>query len=117
MLRANIRNIDPPILFAAGELGCFNMRDNTTQPVGCHYNCENPDDCKQRNKTTNSDLPTLTYVAEEDADICLCIGDNCNSQSGSGMTITLIVLSVLIVLGVTYWRLKHYCENKDNYRF
>ena len=44
-------------------MGCFTMR-NTTQNIGCKYDCKNPADCNQRDQSTHSPLPALAYAEE-----------------------------------------------------
>merc|ERR1712110_139540 len=64
---------------STGQMGCFTMTDKI-QNYGCIYECENPDDCKNRDHT-NWIVPSLAYAKNYNAggDICICTGDYCNS--------------------------------------
>ena len=78
-------------------MGCFTMRD-TTQNVGCMYNCKNQEDCQYRGQSTHADLPALTYAKkalDSEADICLCKGDYCDSIWFTGWKIFGIVIGAI----------------------
>ena len=89
-------------------MGCFTMRD-TTQNIGCKYDCKNSTECQHRDQSTHAPLPALAYVKNSgEGDICLCKGDYCNktglptSEPGFtgweifGIVIGAIALAVLL---------------------
>lgn len=80
---------------STGEMGCFTMR-NTTQNIGCKYECKNPADCQHRDQSTHADLPALAYAKKSgEGDICLCKGYYCNSIWFTGWEIFGIVIGAI----------------------
>ena len=76
-------------------MGCFTMR-NTTQNIGCKYECKNPADCQHRDQSTHADLPALAYAKKSgEGDICLCKGYYCNSIWFTGWEIFGIVIGAI----------------------
>ena len=76
-------------------MGCFTMRD-TTQNIGCKYDCEKPAECQHRGQSTHAALPSLAYAKNSsEGDICLCKGDYCNSIGFTDGEISGIVLGAL----------------------
>jgi len=85
---------------STGQMGCFTMTDKIKN-VGCIFECENPDDCKNRDHTHHG-VPSLTYAKNYTAggDICICKGDYCNSIWFTGWEIFGIVIGAIAAAAI-----------------